>query len=223
MPAVLPPEAGATVANGCVAGLDVGKTSWFVLGKRQGRELHVLHAERIRQTGEGHLVARVQELMNMYGVVKLVVDAAPDFSTALALISQNRHGRAWAAYYLRTGKRDLTNFDLNEAEQIVSIKRTQSFDDLAKKANGGRLRLPRHPETPVIIDHLTALKRVVRVNNQGESIASWVKTGDDHYGHAIHYMTTADALCDVKIDTDVLPVLPGASRIRMKQPAPPTK
>lgn len=216
--AQLPPEAGATVASGCVAGLDVGKTSWFVVGKRVGNELLVIHAERIRQTGEGYLVTRVLELMGMYGVIKLVVDSAPDFSTALALINQTRHGQVWAAYYVRTGKKDLSNFSLNEAEQVITIKRTQSLDDLAKQVNGGRLRLSRHPETATIIEHLTNLKRVTRDDSQGDQVASWVSTGEDHYAHAIHYLITAEALCNLKSTTDVVPILPGASRILMKQP-----
>lgn len=207
-------------AHGCVAGMDVGKTSWLLIGKPNGKGtdgngVDVIHAEQIRQDGEGKLVKTVLKRLKEFGVVKMVVDAAPDFSTALSLISQTRVGMVYGAYYVRKAKTAFANYDMKEVEQLVSADRVKTFDVAAKSVNNGHTRFARMKEMAVIMEHTSNLKRVSSVDSQGEKQSMWVSTGPDHYGHALNYLHISASLCDYRGNKPVVPTLPMASKTRV--------
>lgn len=216
MTLVIPVQPGSGVASGCVAGLDVGKVSWLAIGKRiDAHTFDVIWLEQIRETGEAQLRTTVLERLKQFGVQKLVVDAMPDFSTALGLIAESYAGQVYACYYTRNQKKTkLTNIDTNDVEQIVQAYRTGTFDAAAKAVNTGYVRFPRHDQMLVMKEHLRAMKRVKHQTASGDMVADWVKTGPEHYAHSLNYLLMADKLCDHMFSGGVIATLPMASKTR---------
>ena len=207
-------------AEGCVMGIDVGKTSNIVIGKPLGRgRVDLVWAERVRQTGEGALLQRINELHEWFGVAIGVIDAGPDFTTAMAYSQGNLIGEAYACYYTRAmSVNSLSHLTTNDEEAIIKAVRTESLNQLAKMVNARRMGIPIHPEMPVLKQHLRALKKVKNYNQSGEEVVNWVNTGPDHYGHALNYMNMAAELVEIG-DTGFvgIPVLPDMHIVQQKQ------
>jgi len=211
---------GQDIGGGCVAGMDVGKTSNILIGKRNaGGGMDVIYAERIKQTEEDYLHIRVMQLMKQFGVIKLVVDSMPDFTTAMQLIGANPIGKAYGAYYVRKTKTAFSNTDINDDDSIVNIYRTGSLDAAAKKVNTGVVRLPKCAETKEIQKQMSNIKRITATNSDGEQVNTWVKTGPEHYAHALNYLLIADSLCDHRAITGVVPSLPNIAKAKMRGPS----
>lgn len=205
---------GPMAAQGCVLGSDVGKTSHVFIGKRQGRNIHLLYCERIKQTEEGFLLHRLFELIKMFGVVKAVIDAGPDFTTAMGLIGKCLVNQAYGCYYVRSNKTAFSNIDVNDVEQIVNANKVRCFNHTVKEINGGRVWFPRTPEMATIRAHLASMKKIKSQNSQGDTVSAWVNTGPDHYAHAINYLMIADSLCDHIPQGAVIPTLPHVGKVR---------
>jgi hypothetical protein len=225
-----------------VMGIDVGKTSWVVIAlpvsvrvsspqihvqtleTKSSTALLVVHKERIRQDGDNTLLHRLLYLQRIYNSVCGVIDAGPDFSTSKAFIANGLHHQNWASQYTRNARRGtLENYTLNEDEQVVSVARTEAFNELVKEVNSSQILFTEQHELPTFIAHLTALKRVDYTNDRGEEVTNWVSTGDDHFGHALLYCNTAYKIMEeLKIrsrseaDRDPIPVLPSFTKIKMK-------
>jgi len=214
-----PVTAGPGAAHGCVLGMDVGKTCWITIYRPEGLKLQLIYCERVKQgtaAKVGNAIARCQELMDFFGVKKAVIDAGPDFTTALTLIQQNPVGRVFGCYYVRSVGNKLTNFLIDDAEGVVKADRTKCFDSLAKAANGGRIQFPQCPEQETVRKHLLAMKRVTHMNNQGEYINHWTSVDEDHYAHAMNYGYLAYQLLDHNVDAGVTPALPMAGTTKVK-------
>jgi len=210
---VMPRELAAA---GCVFAMDVGKVSHMLVGKRSGVYLDVIHAERVRETGEGEVFERAYELMRMYGVVKGVIDAGPDFSTALKLITKGYHNQVFACYYVRSTRTSLANLDVKEVDQVINANRTGTLDETARAANKGQIRYARMEESATIKAHLRALKRVETDNAAGERVGSWIKTDDDHYSHTLNYLKIADSMVDYRGAKAPVPATPMMGKLKLK-------
>lgn len=212
------PEKG--YASGCIAGLDQGKTSWFVVGKEIDGDLKTIYAERIRQDGNDHLVTRTLELLDIFDVQLMVMDAAPEYSTAYKISQMARPGQVYRCEYTQRASAEKRNLSTDEEDQLVKAYRTGTFDDLCKRANRGLVSLPNHPEGEEIVEHLTAIKRVTSYDGNGEEIKRWIKIGErrmDHYAHALNYMSMAAEMVDEGVGNgDTIPAGPGCGTVRMK-------
>lgn len=211
---VLPAEHAASQT---IMGIDIGKVSWVIIGKKVDKKIIILYAEKIRQTSDGHLLKRVLELAKFYGVVKGVMDAAPDFTTSSAFVSSSWMGRFYANYYVRNKTTSsLSHIAIDEEEGIVKTARSVSFDLLVKLVNSGRCEFPRTKETNVLKKHLRNIKRVKGANSMGDETINWVSIGDDHYAHALNYLNIAATLLGVKSTSTVVGVLPHMSTSHLK-------
>jgi hypothetical protein len=209
---------GAGAASGCVMGVDVGKTSWVVIGKRVGARIDILYVERVKQDGLDHLGSRLQELMDWFGVAVAVVDAAPDFTTALKLIEYNYEGRVYGCYYVRQLPDKLSSQMADAAAGTIRALRTQSLDRLVKQVNTGEIQWPKHHEIDLVKSHLGHLKRVSTMDGSGVMVGQWHSTGDDHYGHALNYLGMADKLLGgFGIKNASVATLPMTSRTKVNQ------
>ena len=179
-------------ANGCVAGLDIGKTSWILIGKPlSAKEVDIIHAERIVQNDENYLVKRTLELLKWYGVSRLVIDAGPDFSSVTQVIAKSLVNQVYGCYYVRSSKKNLSNIDVNQVEQVVSANKVGTFSDAAKAVNSGRVRFARMPEMETVKSHLLSMKKTSYTNSAGEKVSAWIGTGPDHYANALNYLMIA--------------------------------
>ena len=86
-------------AHGCVMGIDVGKTSWVIIGRlNENKGLDVLHFERVKLVSKEKLPDRAKQLARYYGVVMTVIDAAPEWTQAVGVMDELEANRAFAHY-----------------------------------------------------------------------------------------------------------------------------
>jgi hypothetical protein len=186
----VPPAVHA--ANGCVLGLDIGKVSWLLVGKPlDNKRVDIIHAEQIVQNEEAYLITRVLDLLKWYGATRMVSDAGPDFTSVTQMIARAITNQVYGCYYVRTGKKNLSNIDVKQGEQIISASKVGTFDEAARAVNRGYVRFAHMPEMPTVASHLAGIKRVSHKNSAGETVTAWVSTGADHYANALNYLMIA--------------------------------
>jgi len=210
------PEVGA---NGTFAGLDVGKVSHLIIGKEMNGKPEIIYAEKIKMTSDKALAESVKERMDQYGVGLLVIDAMPDFTTALTLIGMSRPKQVFANYYQQTApKNKLTNFVIKEEESVISSYKTGVFDEFCKMHNSYQIAWPKHPEIEEVGRHMKNLKKIMnsQASNLEEAQGIWIATGEDHYGHAANYAMIAYELMDQIIGGGGFSMPPMVSSIKMR-------
>ena len=209
------PEMGAV---GTFAGVDVGKISHLIIGKELDGKTEIIFAEKIKMTGDIQLAEKLKERMDQFGVGLLVIDAMPDFSTALTLIGMCRPGQVYANYYAQhPPKNKLTNLIVKEAESVISAYKTGVFDDMCKAHNGYAISYPDHPEMDDVKRHMKNLKKII--NTQAsvveEAQGIWINTGEDHYGHAMNYAMIARDLMEQLFGSMLFSMPPLVSKVAM--------
>lgn len=212
-------------ASGCVMGVDVGNISHATVAKSVGGKLKVIYREKIRQNDQNFLLARVKELKKIFGVKKACIDIGPDITVPKQWIAQSPTGHVWAAQYVRQISGSLSIFDAdNEEEQIVSANRTALIDEVCKAFNSGLIETPNDEHQKLAEEHLRAMKRIIRVNNAGESFASWVNTGEDHFAHSLFYCYLASLMAGENKTSGLSVILPSCHRVaigsRVEKTAP---
>ena len=192
-------QPGSTI-SGCVAGLDIGKTSWLTIGKpvriNGVEELHVLWAEQIRVDGNNvdNLFNTAVERFKQFGVVKAVIDSAPFWDTIIRIQAQFPEGLVLPAMYTLTD-RNMPSYSVKETDWIVSVNRTKSIDYLVKQVNTGKVKFADFQEINTVAAHLQGMKRVERMDTStGKSVERWQKIGPDHYFHSLNYLTLAASM-----------------------------
>jgi hypothetical protein len=186
------PDSGA---GGCVAGLDVGRVSWLVVGRPNYNTkcLEVIYIEKISlrdEAAQHSLYKKVMERLRAYGIVRFIPDAMPYTDTVLSI--QERWGGVYPNFYKLQDKKlpayQLVDTDL---ETLCASNRTKSLNNLVKSINTGKIKFPIMEETKVMRKHLQGMKRVDRVDETGEEHSDWIKCGEDHYFHALNYCNIA--------------------------------
>lgn len=147
-----------------------------------------------------------------------VTDSAPDITVPRKIIARAGYHQAWACEFLRDvkrGKLDILYPD--EVTQVVQAVRTQVIDTLVSEINSGVIRCPaRHPEFEVLKNHMKVMKRVSRLNDQGEKMVAWVSTSDEnHYFFALLYARIAYELYSTDSSVAPLPAALGISTARI--------
>lgn len=205
--------------RGLVAGVDVGKTSWFMAGKRvSARRFEVVWAERIEPRGPSGLYDRVAELIRLMGIERLVIDSMPDWNTVQKLIEAPFGSHVFACQYVQKVQ-GLQIFRLDGDENVVSVERTAHIDDVAKQFNTGHIAFARTPETATVFEHLRATKRILRHNSTGVLTALWMSSGMDHFAHTLGYMLQADRM-STDMPVRVSPALPMLNPVRLRVTSP---
>lgn len=207
----IPPEqAEAGAVSGCIAGLDVGKTSWLLIGKPNfyTKTTDIIWAEQIRlQSGseEDMLKETVVKRLAQYKVVKLVCDAQPYTPSILSI--QASRPESWVLpnfYTLKDTKLPL--YVIKEKDWVVDSHRTKTLNLTAKRTNSGVFRWPLMEEMDVVLKHLQGMKRIDRVLEDGSAQSDWVKSGDDHYFHAANYLSMAADMIGDEYGSGFMPV-----------------
>jgi hypothetical protein len=196
--------------NGCVAGLDIGKTSWLLIGKPMNvngvEELHVIWAEQIRVDGNNvdNLFLTVVERFKQFNVVQAIIDSAPFWDTVIKIQHQFPDGMVMPAMYTLTD-RNMPSHKVNESDWIVSLNRTKSLDFLVKQVNTGKVKFASFPENETLSKHLQGMKRVERTDTEGKLTEKWQKISADHYFHALNYLQIAGSMVETGAYTNFSP------------------
>jgi DNA-directed RNA polymerase subunit RPC12/RpoP len=189
--------------------------STYYLGADQGNEIQVLIAKmepgsRRKKIVHVELIPmekgfdRLAQLMQIFKIRRAVIDGNPNRHDAKSL-TKKFPGRIAVADYSDQKQNWKTRKD-DDVKYIngVAINRTTGFDALIKSVKDGEWALPGeplalHPDTELVIDHVTALKRDIesRRTPSGEvQVAVYRKLRADHLAHAWLYLKTA-----IEIDT----------------------
>lgn len=194
-------------------GADLGKTSWITIGIATEAGLRIVCAASVTVAGldEQNLGKYLVSLMRMLQGLRSIVDAAPNYETALYMTSNLYEKQAYGAYYGGSKTNILDIYNFNDKEGIVNMDRDASFDDLAKAVNSGVITFCEPTEfiqdkdgnkESVILKHLCAMKKVKVMTSKGK-IATWTNTGPDHFAHSLNYCYAAYASVNERFEVGV--------------------
>ncbi len=187
-------------------GCDVGKTSNITIGKKDHTgKYHVVYLERYKASKELTLGERLVQLIKLFQCRSIVIDAAPDFTTAQYVAKKCPSRIVLACEYTKSkGKGKMANFTVDKDGNVVSAYRTGVLTDYLKAHNSGTFLYPNGNESMLIKDEIDEVKlnlkntkKVKKIDNEGQDVEIFVKMGPDHYAHSNSYFKIAcDALGD---------------------------
>ena len=188
-------------------GIDQGNELQVIIGKLEpgSRRPKIVRIELIPFEDENPAkagFARVEVLMRLFKIRRVVADADPNRHSVRAL--QGKHpAKVIMADYTNIKKRYQTSKERNILNH-VNINRSEAFDDLMDSIREGYWALPGIPPVlppmvDTLISHVTALKRDVEERRTPGGIQKkvvWRKLRPDHLAHSMLYLKMA-----VEIDT----------------------
>lgn len=219
--AIQPQHAASSGVIGTVLGVDVGKISHLVVGKKMEDRFEVLWMETSRQDENNATGERIISVYRDFRCIQGVIDAAPDVSMPKFAQGKLPYNQVWGCYFVSgRGKSNLKMWESDEEEGTVKVTRTRAFDDFVEQFNKGKVLLPRGlPFEKEIQQHLQRLKRVLDLDTSGEEKAKWVASDPEtHWFLAIFYAWLA---ADMAGESSI--ILPGVmqarllGRVRLKQ------
>ncbi len=195
---IRPQYPDSTSAYGCVMGLDVGKTSWLLVGKpmlnpgTMETTIHVFWAEQVNiRTGEEDILFEtVVERIKQFRVSKIVCDSLPYTDTIIRICKRFPTGLALPCMYVLTDRK-LPPYIVKNDETSVDANRTKTINSIVRKVNNNQVKFAKFPDIEVLEKHLQGMKRVDRILDDGSVDSQWVKSGPDHYFHALNYLNMA--------------------------------
>ncbi len=182
----------------CVGEHELGEPGegFAVLGVDQGNVLHAVVTvgdavtRRVVDLAVVDSFDAVGDLIRKYDARLCVIDALPNQHSARAL-AKDFPGRVALAYYAESQRREP---DLSPRRDALVTDRTEAIDAMAAAVKTGGVRLPKRL-TPVVeefIRHLCALAKVIAEDERtGRQVARYIRTGPDHFAHALTYQCLA--------------------------------
>lgn len=163
------------------------------MGVDQGALLHAVVCERA-SSGSRRLVElaivdsfdRVAELLERHNVQRCVIDGLPNQHSARAL-AKAFPGRVHLAYYSE-GKREEP--ELHARRDTVVTDRTEALDRMVAALKSAEIALPARLDQRLeeLIRHLTSIAKVLHEDERtGRQVARYLRTGPDHFAHALAY------------------------------------
>ena len=184
----------------CVAGLDVGKRqSWLTIGipslTAHTGQIHGIDIVKLKvfdsTETNSTLAAQVLDFLKPYGIRGMVIDNAPDFSTAKQIRAELGSGWSYGAIYTGAKPYDkkMNHYVVNQKEFVVTVDRTASLDEACALWNSYQLTVPRCKELEFFKSHLAGVRRMELEDGD----ARWVKlnNSEDHFVHSINYLLLA--------------------------------
>lgn len=204
-------------------GVDVGKTSNIMVGKKTVTgQLEVVYLERFRSSSDKTLGERVVEIAKDFKSRVIVIDAAPDFTTAQYVARKLPSRTVLACEYSKSKpKKKMSNLDINEEEGVVAAYRTGVIKEVMKMHNKGQVIWPNQNqskdierEVKEVMLNLKNLKKLAKKDDEGEMVERYVKTGPDHYGHALTYLNMACNVFRLELGTATTPAPIGVTTFK---------
>ena len=196
---------------GVYIGVDLGKVAHVTVGLSRPDGLHVICAEKVhvKDLPEQHLGKYLAKLAIATRCRRMVVDAAPDYSTAMYLHAVNM---GYGAEYGSNTTLDIYFWD--DKRGIVKIDRDAHFDDLSSWVNSSRVKFPK--ESKELVAHFDVVKKV-RVTSGTKEVERWVSTSKaDHFAHSVGYCFAAFSSLEERMSQVPLSVLPRIGGLRLK-------
>lgn len=170
-------------------GVDVGTNLHYEITRwTTGKTLEA----KVLRIGKVSNFEELDELMVRYRIVSCAIDANPERRKALEFAHRFR-GLVKLVFYGNNaaGKEIMFSGD----QPTVTVDRTSWLDLSLGRFFRKTILIPK--DTPhEYKQHLCALVRVLNEDSDGNPVAKYVNTDDDHYGHARNYCEIACALAE---------------------------
>jgi hypothetical protein len=162
------------------------------MGVDQGTRLHVVVASgpparrRLLEVAVVDSFEAVGGLIERYRVQRCVIDGLPNQHSARSL-AKAFAGRVHLAYYSE-GKREEP--EITASRETVAVDRTEALDRMVATVKAGEVVLPRRltPQVEEFIRQLCAIAKVLQEDERtGRQVARYIRTGPDHFAHALAY------------------------------------
>jgi hypothetical protein len=165
-------------------GVDQGKTLHVVVSVR-----HPTKKAKYIHIGEYKDWEEVDKLMRKFNVVRCVIDAMPETRNARKLAKKYK-GKVFLCYYNDNMK---GSYKWNEAEQMVSVNRTESLDSSHREIVDAQILYPAqtHDVVKEFAKQIHNTAKKLEEDEAGNKRYVYVKLGADHYRHAANYETIA--------------------------------
>jgi hypothetical protein len=170
-------------------GADVGKWIHYEITEytrtlTSSADVSLASQAKVISMGKVEHFEELDAKVKQYGVNYAVVDAQPERRKALEF-AQRFWGHVRLCYYGRgLNNKNITLHD--QAMHTMTVDRTSWLDLSLGRFRRSRISLP--VDTPLEYrEHLKNLVRIVDKDSDGNPVAKYVKTGDDHYAHARCY------------------------------------
>ena len=179
-----------------VMGVDQGKMNnvcivEFLFGRR-GLDLNATAFAKILWEGKlpGDDFTSLDPLMREWQVRACVIDADPQINDARRF-ARRFPGYVWLCRYRRgiTGKEIAVSEEDSNAP-IATVDRTNWFDASMGRFHSNRVELPADTSLE-FREHIKSMVRTYEKDDQGNSKATYLSTGPDHYSHAFNYAEIA--------------------------------
>ena len=176
-------------------GIDFGKECYIVVGHKEAKKLIIRVALKV---SEHKIKEVVQDLINDYFIVGMVLDALPQTKLS-ADIRDLLLGSAYTAYY-SDNQKELYSIKSNEEDVIIS--RTKLYD---KVLAVDEINL----DAKAARDYEEQMQGMVKQRLKDDIIESerYVKVQADHFLHATGYLTAAIELFEGSGSHIVLPTI----------------
>ncbi len=173
-------ELGAAPDGPCTMGVDQGNQLHAVVCCGTPARRRILALQVLDSFDE------VGALIERYDVRQCVIDGLPNQHSARAL-AKAWAGRVHLAYYSE-GKREEP--ELRARRETVVTDRTEALDRMVAAVKAAEVVLPArlNPVVESFIRQLCAIAKVLQEDERtGRQVARYIRTGPDHFAHALAY------------------------------------
>ena len=177
------------VMQSTVIGLDVGKICHMVVAVPMGKKMHVIWAEKIKNTRDLPAAPEIVARYDYFKCAFMCVDSGPDITLVNTLIKQRD---IKSVVYVRNINGPKF-FEEKTNEPVINVDRTKALTFLLDKHNNQDILYPKNDSiTNEIFEHLKTTKKIRRQNADGSITELFTATSTvDHYCHALLYTMVA--------------------------------
>jgi len=177
-------------------GIDVGKflhfeiCEWDIIGSSVSSDVHILARPRVLRADKVEHFEDIDMLVKEYLPTHTVIDAMPERRKSKELCDRFP-GMVTMCYYSETSKHREIN--QNADEKTITVNRTMWLDLSLGRFMQQRIKLP-GDISEEYKKHLMNLVKRYDKDAMGNTVARYINTGDDHFGHARNYCELALSL-----------------------------
>ena len=199
-----------------IAGLDLGKESYYLQGVLKGEQIFIHGAETIPV---GELEERVSGNIERNKIASIVSDSLPFLDVVHRLAV--KYPMFWGAVYSvpNMPQPELYKLKIKDEEHVrqVNIQKNLFMDHVAGMIASEQIIFKSSPFDETIVQHILDMRRV-RDHRFSEMRYKWVKSkrGQDHFWHTLCYLVCASKLIQ-KVSAGSLPMAQMLSTVRLKK------
>ncbi len=171
----------------CFMGIDQGNDLHIVILKKMGSKKLGLYDIIVIKDFED-----IDDLLKKNKIFKCVIDALPEKRKATELRNRNK-SKVHINYYNDNQK---GSYKWNDADGIVQEDRTESLDGSHALITKKKLiinKMINPADLEVFAEHCSNMARIKETADDGSQRYIWVRTGADHFRHALNYACIASS------------------------------